>query len=245
MSFRKVLHGDFRAVFALPAAAALFCTFNLPGGYSLAQSAAEQRVAQHHASEDRPGWLSDMYFDLGIRHYTGEGALHDLTDAFVFFREAAVLGHTAAQYNIGIMYERGQGVPRNIPEAAQWYELAAEQGHSNAQHNLGVLYHDGKGVPQLYAEALKWYELAAEQGHEGAQHNLGVMYANGEGVPQDYVEAHKWFNIAAARQSPAGTAGPRVNEIAAHNRELAAKKMTREQIAEAQKRAQVWMRRNE
>ena len=60
-----------------------------------------------------------------------------------------------------------------------------------------------------------------------AQCNLGLMYATGNGVPQDIVEAHAWFNVA-------GVGG---YENAQKNRDLIEKEMTKEQIAEATKRA--------
>jgi TPR repeat protein len=47
---------------------------------------------------------------------------------------------------------------------------------------------------------------------------------------QDYVEAHKWFNLAAA--------GGNLN--AAGNRDWLAKKMTPDQLAEAQRLAREW-----
>jgi TPR repeat protein len=46
-------------------------------------------------------------------------------------------------------------------------------------------------------------------------------------VPQDNVEAYKWHNLAAAQG----------NETAKENKGIIAKKMTSEQIAEAQKRS--------
>ena len=63
-----------------------------------------------------------------------------------------------------------------------------------------------------------------------AQFNLGAMYANGQGVPQDYVRAHMWFNLSAAQG----------NQGAAKNRDIAARRMTPAQIAEAQKLAREW-----
>ncbi len=56
------------------------------------------------------------------------------------------------------------------------------------------------------------------------------MYSAGDGVPQDYVKAHLWFNLAAAQG----------NEDARELRDLWAKKMTPEQIAEAQRLAREW-----
>ena len=107
----------------------------------------------------------------------------------------------------------------------RWYRLAAEQGDAGAQNNLGNMYRKGEGVPEDDAEAVRWYRLAAEQGDAGAQSNLGVRYATGEGVPEDDVQAYAWFSIAAAQG----------DELAKENKEIAAKGMTRDQIAEAQK----------
>ena len=128
------------------------------------------------------------------------------------------------------MYNMERGVPQDYAEAVKWYRKAAEQGLQIAQTNLGVMYGQGHGVPQDYAEAVKWYRKAAEQGNALGQHVLGVMYDQGRGVPQDYVQAHKWLNLAVA----AGDAS------ALKVRDDLAGRMTREQIAEAQKLARDW-----
>ena len=78
------------------------------------------------------------------------------------------------------------------------------------------------GIDDLFARA--------EQGNALAQFNLGVNYTSGEGVPQDDVLAHKWFNLAAAQ----GDAS------AKKNRAIVTDRMTREQIAEAQRLAREW-----
>ena len=103
----------------------------------------------------------------------------------------------------------------------------AAKGEVWAQSFLGDSYRNGQGVLQDYAEAVKWYRLATAQGNVSAQYNLGFMYGNGQGVPMDNVRAHMWFNIAALK----GDAD------AVKNRDIAASKMTPQQIAEAQKLA--------
>ena len=114
--------------------------------------------------------------------------------------------------------------------AARLFRPFAEQGNADAQNNLGVIYANGQGVPQDYVEAVKWYRMAAEQSNAYAQYSLGVRYANGESVPQDHVLAHMWFNLAAAQGlDPAKT-----------NRDILAKRMTSEQIAEAQRLTREW-----
>ena len=128
------------------------------------------------------------------------------------------------------MFERGQGVPQNHAEAVKWYRLAADQGNADAQYNLGVMYYTGQGVPQDHVQAVKWFRLAADQGLASAQFFLGLMYAKGEGVPQNYVQAHMWLNLA-------GAGG---DTLAPKNRDIASKKMTPAQIAEAQRLAAAW-----
>lgn len=60
------------------------------------------------------------------------------------------------------------------------------------------------------------------------------MYSYGNGVPQDFVRAHMWFNLGAVL----GDAD------AVKYRDLAAKRMTPPQIAEAQKMARDCHQRN-
>ena len=149
-------------------------------------------------------------------------------------REWKAQGSAVAQNNVGAMYENGEGVTQDYQEAVKWYRLSAAQGDATAQSNLGGMYRDGKGVLQDYREALKWFRMAAAQGDEIAQASLGAMYATGRGVIQDDVYAHMWSNMAAANGS----------KIGAENRDLAAKKMTNAQIAQAQELARQCVAKN-
>jgi TPR repeat protein len=129
------------------------------------------------------------------------------------------------------MYAEGRGVPQNYPEAMKWYRLAADQGYAEAQVNLGITYYNGgQGIPRDYAEAARWFDLAADQGNAYAQNNLGLMYAQGQGVRQDIVRADVWFNLSAMQG----------HQDAVRNREIAERRMTPAQIADAQKLARDW-----
>jgi uncharacterized protein len=156
---------------------------------------------------------------------------------------AATTGHRdefITRNNLGFMHAHGRGVPQDYAEAAKWYRRAAAQGHAGAQFNLGRRYADGRGVPQDYAEAVKWLRRAAEQGLADAQNDLGCMYAHGRGVPQDYLMAHIWYNLATSRRQSGADF-----DTAVKNRDLAAHKMTRAQIAEALQLASEWKPRPE
>jgi TPR repeat protein len=104
---------------------------------------------------------------------------------------------------------------------------AAEQGYARAQYNLGQMYRKGDGVPENDAEAVKWYLLAAGQGYARAQSNLGVMYRRGDGVPQNDLRAYVWLSMAAAKG----------NENAKGNRDIAAGRLTPEQLTRGQELA--------
>jgi len=68
-------------------------------------------------------------------------------------------------------------------------------------------------------------------GSGGGQNNLGRQYSNGEGVPEDFVLAYMWWNLSAAQG----------NDISQSNKEIFEQRMTREQIAEAQRLSREWI----
>ena len=95
----------------------------------------------------------------------------------------------------------------------------------DAQYNIGNLYAEGLGVELDPQKALKWFRQAAESGLADAQYNLGSMYANGDGVAESYPKAHFWFGLAAQQG----------DEDAAQSREIILRRMTPQQIQEAER----------
>ena len=122
------------------------------------------------------------------------------------------------------------GVDAQVPDLEE-VRVLAEQGDAIAQYNLGLMSASGRGVPEDDVEAVRWYRLAADQGYATAQYNLGNRYANGEGVPEDDLLAYMWWNLAAAQG----------NETAQSNKAQAESRMTRDQIAEAQRMSTEWI----
>ena len=113
-------------------------------------------------------------------------------------------------------------------------EPPAIKGEAWAQSWLADAYRNGQGVAQSYAEAVKWYRLSAQQGDASAQFNLGFMYTAGQGVLQDYTKAHALYNLAATKG----------NADAVKSRDIVAKSMSPQQIADAQKLARDCLARN-
>ena len=122
------------------------------------------------------------------------------------------------------MYSKGQGVTQDYKQAFYWYKKAAKQGNAGAQLNLGFMYSKGQGVPQNHKQAFYWFKKAAEQGQAIAQNNLGRMYYNGQGTLQNFIYAYSWWNVAAAND----------NKTAVELRDLVLKKMSPDQVAQAQ-----------
>ena len=143
-------------------------------------------------------------------------------------------GDAEAQSALGDIYYYGEGVEQDYAEAVKWWQMAAEQGNAKAQVSLGYVYSKGiGGVGQDYVKSIKWYRLAAEQGDAAGQMGLGLTYYSGRGEIQDLVYSHLWFNITASSG----------REYAAILRDLAAEKMTPEQIAVAEKLAEECVRK--
>ncbi len=138
-----------------------------------------------------------------------------------------------AQFLKGLSFASGQGVAQDYVQAAQCYAEAAEQGHSRAQLNLATLYEHGQGVTRDEAKALWWLTQAASLGNADAQYRLGVQQhlacRTGRLGPavEGRIEALKWVRLSAS-QGCHGAVGAC---------EFVALGMTREEVAESERRA--------
>lgn len=160
----------------------------------------------------------------------GLGVTGNLTNAFLWMHKAAEQSNSVAQYELGLMCRVGLGVKRDFQAASLWARRSAEQGYALAQYFLGTLYANGQGVAQNDKEAARWFRYAALQGDPNAQFHLGIKYDTGKGVRTDYVEAYKWLNLSAAQG----------NTVAMSARDKIVRKMSREQVDEAQRRSTVF-----
>jgi uncharacterized protein len=139
-------------------------------------------------------------------------------------------GNADAQFWLAASYESGRGVNRDLSEATKWLRKSAKQGNPDAQNLLGHMYENGEGVPLDYVKAAEWYRAACEHrpdlgGAGQGCNNLGLLYLDGNGVRRDMIEAYKYFEIAGAER----------------NVEIAKRKMTAPEAAEAQRRTKEWI----
>jgi len=149
-------------------------------------------------------------------------------------RTRAAQGDSRAQYELGYMYYRGLRVSKDQAQAYQWFRKAADQGFVWAFNNVGGAYYFGHGVEKNGAEAVRWYRKAAEHGDAHTQSFLGKIYSDGFVVPKDLYQAYFWLTLAASRgQSNEWKRGSDL-------RDVVAKQLTSEQIAQAEKEAAAW-----
>ncbi len=80
------------------------------------------------------------FFELGEKYKNGVNAEQDGNLSVRYYRIAAELGFTRAQYKLGLCYRDGFGVDIDINSALLWFKKAAEQGDINAKYNIGNIY---------------------------------------------------------------------------------------------------------
>ena len=164
-------------------------------------------------------------YALGYMYNSGTGVEQNYVEAVRWYRSGAALGNADALYMLSIFYKLGKisVIERDDKEATRILKLASEKGSADAQNDLAFMYERGEGVAQNYAEAIQLYKLAAAQNKVDIR--LGRMYKEGKGVVQDYLRAHMWWNIGASNG----------DEYFRKYRDEVEAKMTRQQVADAQK----------
>ncbi|WP_077927200.1 tetratricopeptide repeat protein [Wohlfahrtiimonas populi] len=99
-------------------------------------------------------------------------------DAFYYYKEAADLGHPAAQHNVAVNFIEGFGVEENLNNAIIYYKKASEQGYAGSSFNLGLMYAKGKIVPQNLNEAQTYLNKACTQGEQKGCEVLHIIRNN-------------------------------------------------------------------
>ncbi|MDX9994583.1 MAG: tetratricopeptide repeat-containing serine protease family protein [Rhodocyclaceae bacterium] len=197
-----------------------------------------QGKCTHRYLSDDPNYGKGNYFDK----FDAPFCLADknVAAAVEWWQKAAAQGNWTAQFNLAGLYRSGEGVAKDSYLAYTLYEAVAKLAEKkdgfiplaafDAQAVLGAMYSVGEGVPKDDAKAVEWYQRAASSGQASAQQNLGVAYLRGEGVATDNVLAYAWSNLA----------GGQGKEGAGKNRDIAARRMTPAEIAEAQRLSSGW-----
>ena len=110
-----------------------------------------------------------------------------------------------------------------------WYEVMGGGGLNEIDR--GTFNHAFESfVAGSFDNAFKGFAKLSTRGSFVSQYHLGLMYLKGMGALQDYCYAHLWFNIASSQG----------HKKARIQLEKLTKKMSAQQVAEAQKLARAW-----
>lgn len=71
---------------------------------------------------------ADVFCNLGVSYYYGNGVKQDLKKAVSYYQRAAAMGHPFGMYNLAVACEYGNGTPKNLNKAIDFYRKAAEKG---------------------------------------------------------------------------------------------------------------------
>ena len=171
-----------------------------------------------HNSKCTPYWVyvaekNDPYclFKLGSFYNFGQfltGFIHidinyreryvpyDLQKVVLYYKFAADLNASEAQYNLGLLYIKGVGVSKNINKGIYYLQRASDQNESSAQYVLGNFYNDNRHIQRDENKAIYYFQLAADQGNVKAIFNLGNIYL-GKNRDDDLKKAIHYFSIGA------------------------------------------------
>jgi TPR repeat protein len=170
----------------------------------------------------------------------------DPQEAFDWMHQAAVAGDALAQHKLAEYYEQGTGIPKNGSEAFRWYlseeQTERSQNNNYGSYDVGRCYALGLGVQKDCDEALKrLLPIANPRTTESllemasAQACVAAVYIDAESQRRDLVEGYDWCSLAAIY-----ACGWHImsRDAAAETRDAIEKQLTKQQLQQAQSRAQ-------
>lgn len=134
-------------------------------------------LAKAFASFDKD--LAETEYNAALCHVKEK----NYSEAGKHFFNAAINGHTAAQYNYGVSLANGELGEADPTEAAFWYYVAATKGNEKAIVNLAIAYRNGTGLYPDRSMMAYWYTKGAMIPFPYAVYNLGLILQYEEVLP--------------------------------------------------------------
>ena len=170
--------------------------------------------------------LPEAKFALVQFYDTGRAGVGvDTIRATALCLEAATAGSTLAMNDMGIRYQRGTGITRDDVAAIGWFSLAGQFNLAAGHINLGSCFETGRGCKQDLNIAGSHYAAASKLNHPVGQFMLGRFFEEGKGTEKNPAHAYVLYSYAAAQN----------HAEAITRRDELKKKLSKEQIAEAEK----------
>jgi len=175
-------------------------------------------------------WSSD-FEDAEIARNNGNFKL-----AIQKFTAAALDGNYFGIMQLGLMHDAAQGSDKDFNESYNLIKNNAIKGSAYAQMLMASMAIDGTLFRKNCSDGVHWYKMSASNGNRVAQNNLGGLYLDGECVPKNYLFAYMWRSLSLAQSDV------QLNRDTLEG--YPANKMTKEQVAEAQRMARICFNNN-
>ena len=158
-------------------------------------------------------------------------------EAILHWKKAAEAGDAGAAYRLSVEYSNAIVVKRDTQLALDYLEASVEGNDPRGLQDMGSVYDEGIfGYQKDPEKAAQFYLRAAAMGNSAAMFNAAAILELGEaGVTQDRVEAYKFYVLSR-------DAG--FYPLAVKALENITAVMTPEEIAEAETRAEQFLKAN-
>ncbi|KAH3675557.1 hypothetical protein WICMUC_002646 [Wickerhamomyces mucosus] len=146
--------------------------------------------------------LSETAEDLKFNEQLTNIISKDDETALNYYRQAAKLNYSPAQFKLGWCYEYGKlNCVIDAKKSIGWYSRSAKQGNFQSEMALSGWYLTGaKGILESNdKEAFLWANKSAESGFIKAEYALGYFYEVGLGCTVDLEESRKYYLRAASK----------------------------------------------
>lgn len=143
------------------------------------------------------------YFELGEKYRKGDDVEQNGVLSVQFYKFAAELGYTKAQYKLGVCYLLGYGVDIDYNLALCWFNKAASQGDLEALYNIGNIYKstNNNKADSIYSDVVRRARciLNIQGDNSEAMSILGLCLLIGNGLPKDENQAFIYLKKAAEK----------------------------------------------
>ena len=144
----------------------------------------------------------EHFFDLGEKYKKGINAEQNGELSVRYYKIAAKLGFTKAQYKLGVCYRDGFGVEIDINKALLWFNKAADQGDIFAKHNIGCIKSTNNPLEiSVFADIVKQAGilLSVNKDDIEAMSILGICLIYGNGVEKNEEKGFSYLRQAAEK----------------------------------------------
>lgn len=153
----------------------------------------EQKAKDLYTKSAEQGYSRAMTQLAGINF-----RLQNIEQALHWYKKAAALGESGAQYHLGLLSETAVGTKLDFAEAVKYYQLSSDQGNEKAKLALARMYQYGLGVAKDQSHAADLYRELAANNNGFAQYQLAIIYADGLAGERSPQQAKQWLQQASS-----------------------------------------------